>query len=153
MCRQQAATRIANRLMLWSPNQSISLDGANDAESAIHKLTPEIHPRRMYENYTAYDTVGAVKLTRAALIDSLNKGWGLMHHVGHGFRKAIADFSQAVDRRWQQHITRDVRHDMRQIANVSLRVNETRFLMPSRTIAKQFHSCETPNRSNDSWLD
>ena len=74
----------------WSPGFSISLDGASDAESAIRKLTPDMKPRRMYENYTAYDTVAAVKLTRAALIDSLNKGWGIMHHVGHGFRNSMS---------------------------------------------------------------
>ncbi len=74
----------------WFPGYSISLDGASDAESAIRKLAPGMQARRMYENYTAYDTVGAVRLTRAALIDSLNKGWGLMHHVGHGYRNSMS---------------------------------------------------------------
>src|SRR4029078_2129143 len=35
----------------WNPQLSISLDGANDAESAIRKMTPEMKPRRMYEEY------------------------------------------------------------------------------------------------------
>ena len=74
----------------WNPSLTISLDGANDAESAINKLSPCMQPRRMYENYTAFDTVGAVQLTRAALIDSLNKGWGIFHHVGHGFRNSMS---------------------------------------------------------------
>ena len=81
----------------WNPSLTISLDGANDAESAINKLSPCMQPRRMYENYTAFDTVGAVQLTRAALIDSLNKGWGIMHHVGHGFRNSM---SRSTSRRW-----------------------------------------------------
>ncbi len=74
----------------WVPPQSISLDGAADAQSAIRRMTPDMKPRRMYENYTAYDSVGAVQLLRAALIDTLNKGCGIFHHVGHGFRNTMS---------------------------------------------------------------
>jgi hypothetical protein len=80
----------------WNPNLTISLDGANDCESAIRKMTPDMQPRRMYENYTAYDTVGAVQETRAAVLDSLNKGWGIFHHVGHGFRNSMSVGDAAI---------------------------------------------------------
>jgi hypothetical protein len=80
----------------WNPSLGISVDGASDAESAIHKLTPEMKPRRMYENYVPYDTVGAVQLTRAALLDSLTRGWGVMHHVGHGYRNSMSVGDAAI---------------------------------------------------------
>lgn len=74
----------------WNPNLSISLDGANDAESAIRKLTPEMKRLRLYENYTAYDSVGALQETRATVLDSLNIGRGIFHHVGHGYRNSMS---------------------------------------------------------------
>ncbi|MGH7726061.1 MAG: C25 family cysteine peptidase [Candidatus Eiseniibacteriota bacterium] len=75
----------------WVPPQSISLDGAADAESAIQRLLlNSMHVERLYENYTAYDSVDAKQLLRATLIDSLNNGWGIFHHVGHGFRNTMS---------------------------------------------------------------
>lgn len=74
----------------WVPPQSISLDGAADAESAINRMTPEMLPIRLYENFTAYDSVDALQLTRQAVIDSLNHGMGIFHHVGHGFRNTMS---------------------------------------------------------------
>jgi len=74
----------------WVPPASISLDGAQDCESAISRLTPEMNALRLYENYTAYDTLGALRETRQAVLDSLKRGWGFMHHVGHGFRNSMS---------------------------------------------------------------
>jgi len=80
----------------WSPGTGISVDGAVDAESAIHKLTPSFSARRLYENYTAYDTVGAFKETRQAVLDSLTRGWGVFHHIGHGYRNSMSVGDAAI---------------------------------------------------------
>ncbi len=80
----------------WVPPASISLDGAQDCESAIRKLTPEMQVVRLYENYTAYDTVGALRETRQAVLDSLDRGWGFFHHVGHGFRNSMSVGDAAI---------------------------------------------------------
>lgn len=80
----------------WVPPASISLDGAEDCESAIRKLTPEMQVLRLYENYTAYDTVNALQETRQRLLDSLNTGRGLFHHVGHGYRNSMSVGDAAI---------------------------------------------------------
>ncbi len=80
----------------WSPGTGISVDGANDAESAIRKLPAGWFARRMYENYTAYDTVGAIKETRQAVLDSLTRGWAVFHHVGHGYRNSMSVGDAAI---------------------------------------------------------
>ncbi len=80
----------------WVPPASISLDGAQDCESAINRVSPEMQIRRMYENYLPFESLGALRLTRAALLDTLERGWGFLHHVGHGYRNSMSVGDAAI---------------------------------------------------------
>ncbi|MEO7842203.1 MAG: C25 family cysteine peptidase, partial [Candidatus Eisenbacteria bacterium] len=80
----------------WVPPASISLDGAEDCESAIQRLTPEMQVLRLYENYVPYASVGALQETRQKVLDSLSAGRGLFHHVGHGYRNSMSVGDAAV---------------------------------------------------------
>jgi hypothetical protein len=80
----------------YVPPMSISLDGAEDCESAISRLTPEMQVLRLYENWPAYDSVDALPETRQRVLDSLGVGRGLFHHVGHGYRNSMSVGDAAV---------------------------------------------------------
>ena len=80
----------------WVPPASISLDGAEDCESAIGRLTPDMSVLRLYENYQPYAGLGAMQETRQRVLDSLNVGRGLFHHVGHGFRNSMSVGDAAI---------------------------------------------------------
>ncbi len=77
------------------PDDPLQLDGASYCEQIINNsIIPctNMTATRMYENYTAFP--GAVPLTRAALIDSLNTGhFGIFDQVGHGhyFNMSVGD--------------------------------------------------------------
>lgn len=74
----------------WQPGQAIASDGATIAEHAIQRMTGcmATGTTRLYENYTAYP--GAIPLSREAVLDSINAGYNLLHHVGHGFRNTMS---------------------------------------------------------------
>ena len=72
----------------WQQGQSIASDGATIAEHAISRLSGCIQPTRLYENYTAFP--GALPLTKQAVVDSMNAGYNLLHHVGHGYRNSMS---------------------------------------------------------------
>ncbi len=74
----------------WQPGQSVALDGAFLAESAIDKLPGSMIPTRLYENRVPYDSLGADSLTAQAAIDSMNLGYNMVHHAGHGFRNSMS---------------------------------------------------------------
>ncbi len=67
----------------WSPGGSVNADGASHCESVADSLSPAMRPVKLYENYTAYP--GALPETKAAAVDSINRGYGIVHHVGHGY--------------------------------------------------------------------
>ena len=77
------------------PDAPLTTDGAVYCEQTIEEtLGPctSLTSTRMYENFTAYP--GSVRLTRAALIDSLNTGhYGLFNQIGHGhyFNMSVGD--------------------------------------------------------------
>lgn len=76
----------------WTPGDIPQLDGADLTEDIL-PLTdqnPALHVARLYENYTN-PTVrpGALQETRKAVIDSLNAGYGLALHIGHGYRNVM----------------------------------------------------------------
>ncbi len=77
----------------WEPGQTPSLDGAAMVENDILPImdtVPNIHYARLYENHTwpSYRP-GALPETRVAVIDSLNRGYNLAVHIGHGFRNVM----------------------------------------------------------------
>jgi len=68
----------------YRPGDHIILDGAEFAQTMIDSLIIPCSPQayaRLYETYPLWP--GAVPLTRAALIDSLNAAhYGVVHHIG-----------------------------------------------------------------------
>ncbi|MGD8396606.1 MAG: C25 family cysteine peptidase, partial [Candidatus Eiseniibacteriota bacterium] len=62
--------------------------GADIAENAIALLPPWFEVTRLYEFASSYP--GAIELTDEAAIDSINAGYGIVHHVGHGYRNTMS---------------------------------------------------------------
>lgn len=67
----------------WEPGKGVSFDGPVVSENPINKQQPQQRAVRLYENYTAWP--GALPETKTAVLDSLDRGYGLVHHVGHGY--------------------------------------------------------------------
>ena len=67
---------------------TVALDGAEIAETAVSYLSPSFHIAKLYENYLCYP--GAYRETKQAVWDSLNVGYGLAEHVGHGYRNTLS---------------------------------------------------------------
>ncbi len=65
-----------------------SQDGAAIAEDTRALLTPAMSHARLYENHTAYP--GAAPLSPASSLAELGRGYGLVEHVGHGFRNTLS---------------------------------------------------------------
>lgn len=76
----------------WQPGWGTSMDGAELTEDLL-PLTdqlPALHVTRLYQNYT--DPLwrpGALLETRQAVVDSLDSGYGLALHIGHGYRNVM----------------------------------------------------------------
>jgi hypothetical protein len=62
--------------------------GAELAEEALVQLPPWIRIVRMYEESASWP--GSIELTKQAAIDSINAGFGIVHHVGHGYRNTMS---------------------------------------------------------------
>src|SRR5947207_294828 len=68
----------------WQPGQIYSADGAAIGES-LKVRAPACRPvTRYYENTAPYP--GALPLTKAAALSALGRGYGIVHHIGHGAR-------------------------------------------------------------------
>jgi hypothetical protein len=78
----------------WSPGQPIQLDGAQIVETdqmPILDAVPNMHVARMYQNDTdPHWRPGAVHETRAAVLDSLELGYNIVTHIGHGYREVMS---------------------------------------------------------------
>jgi len=76
------------------PPNPVQLDGAQLVEQdqlPILDTAPNMHVARLYENYTdSRWRPGSLKETRAAVIDSLNRGYNIAMHVGHGYREVMS---------------------------------------------------------------
>ena len=67
----------------WEPGDLISTDGAQHVvEPVLPLLPPEVHPALVYQNYEPFPE--SFELTAQAAIDSLNTGYNISAHVGHG---------------------------------------------------------------------
>ncbi len=62
-----------------------NFDGCTVAESAVGYLPPSMGYVKLYQNVGNESCPGGILETTEAVIDSLNQGYGLAHHVGHGF--------------------------------------------------------------------
>jgi hypothetical protein len=76
----------------WEYPQETILDGGSLAELVMPYLqaNPNIHAVRLYENYTSTEwKPGALPETRQAVLDSLNRGYNVAVHIGHGYRNVM----------------------------------------------------------------
>ncbi|MCX5800497.1 MAG: C25 family cysteine peptidase [Candidatus Eisenbacteria bacterium] len=67
---------------------TVSLDGTALSETAVSYLPSSFHVAKLYENYLCFP--GAYLETKQAVKDSLNVGYGLAEHVGHGYRNTLS---------------------------------------------------------------
>ena len=77
----------------WTPGQGTSFDGAEEIEVLLPSLqtNPQLKYARLYQNYLDPRwQPGALPESRARVIDSLNAGYNLAVHVGHGFRNVMS---------------------------------------------------------------
>ncbi len=77
----------------WTPGQFVSLDGAALAEETLPYLRAHggIHYARLYQNYT--DSTwepGSLPENRTSVLDSLDRGYNMAVHIGHGYRNVMA---------------------------------------------------------------
>jgi uncharacterized repeat protein (TIGR01451 family) len=77
-----------NSALLLCERLSPSLDGAIYGEDVRQRLPAGMRLVRMYEEFQDYP--GALPESRNAVIDSLRAGFGIVHHVGHGFRNTMS---------------------------------------------------------------
>jgi len=77
----------------WKPGDATWLDGAELVEQDVLPIldtVPWIRYARLYENYTDERwRPGALLENRQTVIDSLNRGYNLAVHVGHGYRNVM----------------------------------------------------------------
>ncbi|MCK4511471.1 hypothetical protein KAW64_07025, partial [bacterium] len=72
----------------WEPGQLISTDGAGDVVEPVLPLVPSwIHNALVYQNYEPFPE--SFELTAQAALDSLNRGYNITSHVGHGSKDIL----------------------------------------------------------------
>lgn len=75
----------------WDGNeQTIIYDGTQLAEDAYDTMPSYNHKVRLYEHNNQTFYPGSIKENRSSVIDSLNAGYNLAFHVGHGFRNSMS---------------------------------------------------------------
>ena len=77
----------------WSSGMSTSLDGAELAEEVLPHLqyNPSVHYSRLYENHLDVRwEPGAIEEFKSRVVDSLNVGYNISVHIGHGFRNVMS---------------------------------------------------------------
>lgn len=74
----------------YSPGDSILFDGADVAETAIAFLPGNFRKVKLYENCPNPRWPTCIKERKSTVIDSLNAGFGFVHHVGHGYINTMA---------------------------------------------------------------
>lgn len=72
----------------WTPGSTIFFDGAELAESTAVLIGEGFEITKLYENYVPF--TGALPETLPAVVNELNAGHGIVHHVGHGFHDNMA---------------------------------------------------------------
>jgi hypothetical protein len=71
----------------WQPGDDITTDGAGIVEPILPLIPPGLNYTRLYQNYTEYP--GSYPLSKAAAIDSINLGYNIVSHVGHGNKDVL----------------------------------------------------------------
>ncbi|MEK7833977.1 MAG: C25 family cysteine peptidase, partial [Acidobacteriota bacterium] len=78
----------------WTPGQLVQVDGAREGESLRVRAPACATIDRFYENQTRYP--GSQLLTKAAALQQLGRGHGIVQHVGHGSRSQISVGSELI---------------------------------------------------------
>jgi hypothetical protein len=78
----------------WQPGQLVSVDGAIQGESLKVRVPACATVDRYYENYTRYP--GSIPLTKSSALAAFGRGYGIVHHIGHGARSQLSVGSQVV---------------------------------------------------------
>ena len=84
----------------WLPGQTTSLDGAELVEEVLPsvQLNPATHFLRLYENYTdARWLPGSLQEFAGRVLDSLDVGYNMAVHVGHGYRNVMSCGDQTIE--------------------------------------------------------
>ncbi len=78
----------------WHSGDQVQFDGAELVEQDLLPIldqSPQMHYQRLYQNDTdSHWRPGALPETRAAVLDSLQRGYNIAVHIGHGFREVMA---------------------------------------------------------------
>lgn len=74
----------------YTPGDSVLFDGADIAETAKSYLPAWWRKTCLYERCPAPQFPTCIKERKSTVIDSINAGFGLVHHVGHGFINTMA---------------------------------------------------------------
>ncbi|MGH7742254.1 MAG: C25 family cysteine peptidase, partial [Candidatus Eiseniibacteriota bacterium] len=77
----------------WTPGTVTYLDGAQLVENLLPYLDPNpaLHYGRLYENYTDPRwRPGALQELKSVVLDSLDRGYNIGVHIGHGFRNVMS---------------------------------------------------------------
>lgn len=74
----------------YTVGDSVVYDGAYVAELALDRFPGSFDIARYYENYPPYASLGALPEQKAAVVDAINSGYGVIQHVGHGYINTMA---------------------------------------------------------------
>lgn len=75
----------------WTPDDTLILDGTLLSEMAIDRLPDSFRVTRLYETWDDPAWGGLARPeNRSSVIDSLNAGYGIVYHVGHGYRNNLS---------------------------------------------------------------
>ncbi|MDZ4803996.1 MAG: C25 family cysteine peptidase [Candidatus Eisenbacteria bacterium] len=74
----------------WNFPDTVVFDGALLSEELIAGLSPFYQIDRFYENWRAYQQVGAMPETRDAVLAAMSAGAAIVNHDGHGFHNNLS---------------------------------------------------------------
>jgi len=77
----------------WHSGEQVLLDGGMLGDEVLPSIqqNPSIQIKRLYQNYTDPTLVaGSLPESKAAVLDSLKKGFGFAVHIGHGYRNVMS---------------------------------------------------------------
>ncbi|HWN82435.1 MAG TPA: C25 family cysteine peptidase, partial [Candidatus Udaeobacter sp.] len=83
-----ASGRYPQSILVLAERLFPTTHGADVAEEGLAKVPSWVRIARLYEEAGSYP--GSVELTRATATDSINAGFGIVHHVGHGYRNSMS---------------------------------------------------------------
>jgi hypothetical protein len=69
----------------WNPGDTILFDGADIAEEAQSHLPGNFSIVKLYENCPNPNWPTCILEQKTTVVDSMNAGFGFVHHVGHGY--------------------------------------------------------------------